>query len=62
PGAFTGDLTAAMAGVWRARIRAQGHTYGQTRFTREQLLTAAVLVGGDRPPEPRRGSDETAKR
>lgn len=62
PGAFTGHVTAAMAGVWQARIRAHGHTYGQTRFTKEQQLTAAVLVGGDKPPAPRPGSDETEKR
>ncbi|GGS34744.1 hypothetical protein Snoj_00590 [Streptomyces nojiriensis] len=42
--------------------RAHGHTYGQTRFTREQQLTAAVLVGGDRPSTPWQGSGETERR
>ncbi|MET7913555.1 tyrosinase family protein [Streptomyces avermitilis] len=62
PGAFAGEFTAAMAGVWRARIRARGHTHGQARFTREQQLSAAVVVGGDRPSEHVVGSDEIENR
>ncbi|MEV7442908.1 tyrosinase family protein [Streptomyces sp. NPDC091204] len=63
PGAFTGDITAAMGGVWRARVQARGHTFRMTRFTREQQLSAAVLVGGDRPPErPEPGYEEIVNR
>ncbi len=61
PGAFTGELTTAMAGVWRVRIKATGHTFGRTRFTREQLLSVAVLAGGDSPPAPVVGSDDLAE-
>lgn len=62
PGAFAGELTGAMAGVWRARIRARGHTHGQANFTREQQLSAAVVVGGDNPPGHVLGSDEIEHR
>ncbi|UUU37758.1 vWA domain-containing protein [Streptomyces sp. NBC_00162] len=57
PGAFRGDLTATMAGVWQARITARGHTFGRTRFARQQRLGVAVLVGGDHPPAPVVGTD-----
>ncbi|MGW6703856.1 hypothetical protein ACWGDE_03025 [Streptomyces sp. NPDC054956] len=57
PGAFRGDLTATMAGVWQARITAYGHTFGRTRFARQQRLGVAVLVGGDHPPAPVVGTD-----
>ncbi|MCX5613325.1 MULTISPECIES: tyrosinase family protein [unclassified Streptomyces] len=57
PGAFRGDLTATMAGVWQARITARGHTFGRTRFARQQRLGIAVLVGGDHPPAPVVGTD-----
>ncbi|MFI9293698.1 tyrosinase family protein [Streptomyces gardneri] len=62
PGAFAGELTAAMAGVWRARIRARGHTHGQATFTREQQLSAAVVMGGNEPPGHVLGSDEIDNR
>ena len=62
PGAFASELTAAMAGVWRARIRARGHTHGQARFTREQQLSAAVVMGGNEPPGHVLGSDEIENR
>lgn len=54
PGAFGGEIVAGLAGVWHVRIRARGRTLGGIAFTREQLLSAAVMVGGDassqRPP------------
>ncbi|MFI9586016.1 tyrosinase family protein [Streptomyces sp. NPDC052236] len=62
PGAFTGELTTAMAGVWRARVKARGHTFGRTQFTREQHLSLATLVGGDNPPAPVVGSDDLVDR
>ena len=58
PGAFRGVFEASMAGVWRIRVTATGHTYGLTPFTREQQLTAAVLAGGDGPPVHAVGTDE----
>lgn len=50
PGAFATSLVAGMDGVWRIRFRARGRTHGGDNFTREQLASAAVVLGGDRPP------------
>ncbi|MFD7132036.1 tyrosinase family protein [Streptomyces sp. NPDC059894] len=58
PGAFRGGFEAGMAGVWRIRVTATGHTHGRTPFTREQCFTAAVLAGGDGPPVHVVASDE----
>ena len=52
PGAFANDVVATTGGVWRARVRARGWTRAGRPFTREQLLSAAVLEGGDRTPPP----------
>lgn len=49
PGAFGGEIVGGLEGVWRVRIRARGRTHGGTVFTREQLLSAAVLSGGNEP-------------
>jgi hypothetical protein len=49
PGAFGGEIVGGLEGVWRLRIRARGRTHGGTVFTREQLLSAAVLSGGNEP-------------
>lgn len=62
PGAFAGELTMAMAGVWQARVKARGHTFGRTRFSREQHLSVAVVVGGDSPPSPVVGNDDPVDR
>jgi len=51
PGAFTGTLVADHGGVWRVRVLARGRTREGRPFTREQLLSAGVTVGGDRPPQ-----------
>jgi hypothetical protein len=50
PGAFGGEIIGGLNGVWRLRIRARGRTFGGIVFTREQLLSAAIMVGGDTPP------------
>lgn len=55
PGAFGGEITAGIAGIWHVRIRARGRTLGGLAFTREQLLSAAVMVGGDSPQRPPAG-------
>lgn len=49
PGVFTGSLTATQSGVYTIRFLAEGGTSRGTPFTREQLATAAVWAGGDRP-------------
>lgn len=46
PGAFGGEIAAGLDGVWRVRIRAHGRTLGGMAFTREQLLSAALVAGG----------------
>jgi Common central domain of tyrosinase/von Willebrand factor type A domain len=49
-GAFGGEMVANLDGIWRVRVRARGRTLGGIAFTREQLLSAAVMVGGEAPP------------
>jgi len=51
PGSFEADLLASMNGVWRVRVRAEGKTFGGSPFTREQLLSGAIIIGGDHPPQ-----------
>lgn len=51
PGAFATELPGTQAGVWRFKVKATGHTYRGLPFSREQLLGAALILGGDRPPE-----------
>lgn len=51
PGAFGGEVIGGLEGVWRVRVRARGRTFGGIAFTREQLLSAAVMVGGDASPQ-----------
>jgi hypothetical protein len=46
PGSFSAGLTAGLAGVWRARVRARGRSFRGVSFTREQLLSAAILMRG----------------
>jgi hypothetical protein len=52
PGTFGADLTATMEGVWRFRLLARGHTFRGSPFTREQLLSAPIVRGGDSPKPP----------
>ena len=51
PGTFGGALVATLDGVWHVRIRSRGRTLGGRAFSREHLLSAAVIIGGDRPPQ-----------
>lgn len=55
-GRFQAGTTAALAGVYRIRVLAIGVTMRGMQFTREQLLSAATVLGGDNPP-PRTGPD-----
>jgi len=50
PGVFETTTPAALAGAYRFRVLATGNTLRGLPFTREQLLTAAVWRGGDKPP------------
>lgn len=50
PGVFEASFVAAMAGVYRARLLAGGKTFRGLPFTREQIVTAGIWRGGDRPP------------
>lgn len=51
PGAFAATFVAGIEGVWRVRLLARGRTHGGSGFTREQLASAAIMRGGDRPPQ-----------
>jgi hypothetical protein len=57
PGVFAATVTAGSGGVWRIRVRATGRSYGGRTFTREQLLTASIIIGGSRPPRPPSGGE-----
>jgi hypothetical protein len=61
PGTLEGSTVAAASGVYRFHARASGGTMRGRPFTREQLLSAIVVEGGDNPP-PRSqpGGDDAA--
>lgn len=48
-GRYAADVTAAVPGIYKLRVRAQGQTSGGHPFVREKTLTASVFAGGDRP-------------
>jgi hypothetical protein len=50
PGRFQIATTATIAGVYRIRVVATGVTTRGAPFTREQLLSATAILGGDNPP------------
>jgi hypothetical protein len=49
PGTFEANLVANLQGVYRLRVLASGLTLRRVAFTREQLLSGAVALGGNRP-------------
>jgi hypothetical protein len=49
---FETSFNASLDGVWRVHVKARGRTYRGGYFTREQLLTAAIVRGGDQPRLP----------
>ena len=49
PGVFEAGTVAAIPGVYKFLVRADGKTLRGISFTREQYLTAAVVYGGDNP-------------
>ena len=57
PGVFGVSLVAKQAGIYRFHVVAEGGTFRGAAFTREQLLNAAVWLGGDRPDVPPRDTD-----
>jgi hypothetical protein len=55
-GVFSASLPANIAGIYRLKFVAEGGTFRGVPFTREQIATAAVWNGGDRPaPQPAGG-------
>lgn len=50
PGIFEASTLAAIQGVYRFRLLASGFTMRGIAFTREQLLSGTVVLGGDNPP------------
>lgn len=59
-GVFEGTEATTAQGVYRFRLLAQGVTLRGLPFTREALLTGAVLHGGDQPPrtsDPKAGGE-----
>jgi hypothetical protein len=66
PGRFQTDTTATIAGVYRIRVVASGVTMRGIPFTREQLLSATAILGGDNPmptsgPSPKAGDEELCR-
>jgi hypothetical protein len=63
PGSFEADFVVAELGVYPVHVRAWGTTLRGAPFTREQLLTAAAVRGGDAPPRTSdpSGRDELCK-
>jgi hypothetical protein len=49
PGIFTMSLIATMAGIYRFKILAEGGTYREVSFTREQILDGMVFNTGNQP-------------
>ena len=49
PGSFEARLPTNLQGVYRFRVLASGRTLRGVPFTREQLLSGAVVLGGDNP-------------
>jgi hypothetical protein len=54
PGVFEQKQQATYSGIYHVRFLANGVTLGGTPFTREQLASAAVWQGGDKPRDPPR--------
>jgi hypothetical protein len=51
PGVFEGTFVASLEGVYRIRLIAKGISLRGAAFTREHLLSAATVNGGDLPPK-----------
>src|SRR5262249_4789287 len=49
PGVFEASMPAAVQGVYRFRVLASGASLRGLPFTREQILSGAVVLGGDNP-------------
>jgi hypothetical protein len=50
PGIFETSTASVLPGVYRFHLLASGATLRGRPFTREEWLTAAVVLGGDNPP------------
>ena len=51
PGVFAATLTASQGGIYTVRFLADGGTSRGLPFTREEIATAAIWAGGDRPSD-----------
>src|SRR5262249_31219428 len=49
PGVFAAAVVASLAGVYQFRVLANGWTHRGEAYTREQLLTGVIAVGGNSP-------------
>jgi hypothetical protein len=59
---FEANTVAGIQGVYRFRVLASGITMRKVAFTREQLLSGAVVIGGNNPPptsDPSTGAHDT---
>ncbi|MFE6869765.1 tyrosinase family protein [Kitasatospora sp. NPDC057692] len=57
PGLFEAAVPIPLPGTYHVRVVADGLTVRGAPFTREQVLTAVALPGGDRPPAGPEGDD-----
>ncbi len=49
PGTYSGGIIASMAGIYHFHLIATGVDYKAKPFTREQIFTGAVFLGGNNP-------------
>jgi hypothetical protein len=56
-GEYRGRFEGEYPGAWRVRLLARGAGLSGAPFTREQLLSAAIALGGDNPEPPKPGGE-----
>jgi len=56
-GVYSNSMTSTLEGLYSMRIRAKGTTNRGRSFTREQIRTASVWLGGDQPTTPPQSGD-----
>jgi hypothetical protein len=61
PGWFRGKTIASLIGLYVIRARANGSTFAEQPFTREQTLTAVILAPGGGIPQPPSGCEDLCK-
>lgn len=48
-GIYETNITSNQSGIYQFRVITDGFTYGNTRYTRDQVLTGTTWKGGDQP-------------